>query len=103
MEKKEMCQRYLDELTEEQATSLLFLFQYANGSKNKGDVMKFTNRSRNVDSAIPLMWSTKVRDLGIEPTWYAVSYLEEDGGTYGQPIHLVEKFFDKIMKDLEIS
>lgn len=61
---------------------------------NKGRLMELLNMNHMVDSAIPLDWSRAVRALHVSKPdfWYVWSYLQN--GTYNQPVHLGEAFFD---------
>ena len=64
--------------------------------------MKFTNHYNNVDSAIPQQWADDMRnEMRVQPKWYAWDYQECNLG--GAPVHLLEKLFEKIVKDLEIK
>ena len=100
-ENKARCQEYLDNFTEEQCESLLFLLQMAQGNKNKGDIMKFVDLDRNVDSAKPQEWCDKMRnEMRVNPWMYVWSY--KDSGMSGKPECLNEHLLNKLCKDLSI-
>ncbi len=99
--KKEMCQEYLNEFSEEQCESLLFLLQMAQDSKDKGDIMRFVDLYHNVDSAKPQPWSDKMRnEMQVNPWMYVWSY--KDTAVWGKPEHLYEHMIQKLCNDLRI-
>ena len=101
-QEREICQDYIDQMTDEQCKTLMFLFELANGNNNKGEIMKFTNHYENVDSAIPQQWADDMRnDMRVHPRWYVWSYLNNHIG--GEPVHLLEVLFKKLIEDLEIK
>lgn len=96
---KEWCQQYVEKFTEEQCADLLFVIELANYTKDKGDIMRFTEYYEKVDSAKPQAWSDKMRnEMRADPMWYAWSYKEHS--VWGQPVHLLEKLFEKLIKSL---
>jgi len=48
---------------------------------------------KNIDSAIPLEWSNKMRELGVNPWWYVWSYNENRIG--GAPVDMAAKFLER--------
>ena len=63
---------------------------------NKGDLMKliFTeDELKNVDSAIPQPWADKMREMGVQPRYFAWSYNENRIG--GAPVDLAAAFLER--------
>jgi hypothetical protein len=51
-----------------------------------------------VDTAIPLSWSERVRELGIDTNWFVWSYVGKNARIHGEPINLLEAYFKKFGK-----
>lgn len=93
---KELIIENIESFSDEQLEVFKFLLELANGYSNKGDIMKFTDSYKGVDTAIPQPWADKMRDHGINPGWYVWSY--QENRVFGEPIHLLEKLHDKMIK-----
>ena len=96
MTDRELILGEIETFDEKQLKVFKFLLELVNGYSNKGDIMKFADTYNGVDSAIPQPWAGKMRDYGINPTWYAWSYQENH--VFGEPVHLLEKLYDKMIK-----
>ena len=51
---------------------------------------------KHVDSAIPLPWADKMRDLGIQPKYICWSYNESK--IFGEPVDLAAKFLERFTR-----
>lgn len=69
----------------------------------KGDLMKlvFTEEElRNVDSAIPLEWADRMREMGLQPKYICWSY--NVNRIFGAPIDLAAAFLEKLTRKPEV-
>ena len=71
---------------------------------SKGELIKVLEKegllTGSTDTAIPLGWANKVRELGIDTTWYVWNYGVDK---FGAPVNLAELYMkvkDNFMIDI---
>jgi len=66
----------------------------------KDQIIKYLCPQGNsqIDVAVPLNWSIKVRELGIEPSFFAIDYRKNP---LGEPLNLLEVENEILKKTIE--
>lgn len=47
----------------------------------------------NIDCAMPVQWTDKAKELGIDPFWYAMDYRDN---SLGRPLNLLEIYVARL-------
>ena len=67
---------------------------------NKGQIINLIpDGSGKIDSAVPLDWSVKVRQEGIDTFWYAWDYRVNK--IHGEPLSLLPIYIESLEKSME--
>jgi len=88
-------QNYMNEQQAEQLNKFINLLSY---NYNKGDLMKFTELNRNVDSATPQQTVSAIQELN--PNFDTFYYVVDYNQSYGEFKNLAEEALKKLSKVL---
>lgn len=67
---------------------------------NKGEIINLIpGGSGKIDSAVPLDWSIKAREIGVDPSMYVWDY--RTNSIHGQPLCLYPFYLESLEKSME--